>query len=226
MIKELFYNANRNQFFIVSSKKVFRFENGKSTIISENNELTASTFLPKINALLLASEQGLISNTGETNNLIPLREIDFNSEKITALSLAGKRLFMGTSLGQIYVYNVNLLTRDRVSLSFIDKIILHRSEITKLFFDQTNNNLYSASFDNQVLKYNIDLEAIGNITSSAISFIGHEKWVWDINLIKNANGEDLIITADENGNLLSWFDTSEKLVAKVESLIKLKKQEK
>lgn len=225
-IKELFYNANRNQFFIVASKKVFRFENGISTIISENNELTASTFLPKINALLLASDQGLISNTGEKNNLIPLREIDFTSEKITALSLAGDRLFVGTSLGQIYVYNVNLLTRDRVSLSFIDKIILHRSEITKLFFDQTNNNLYSASFDNQVLKYNIDLDTVGNITTSAISFIGHEKWVWDINLIKNADGDDLIITADENGNLLSWFDTSEKLVAKVENLIKLKKQEK
>ena len=222
-IQELFYN--RNQLFIVSSKKVFRFENEKSTIISENNELTASSFLPKINTLLLASDQGLISNLGEKNNLINLREIDFNSEKITALSLASERLFVGTSLGQIYVYNVNFLTGNQPSLFFNDKIILHRSEITKLFFDKANNNLYSASFDNQVLKYNIDLDTVGNITTSAISFIGHEKWVWDINLIKNGDGDDLIITADENGNLLSWFDSSEKLVAKVENLIKLKKQE-
>ncbi|MGB1019683.1 MAG: hypothetical protein ACPGVF_01120 [Flavobacteriaceae bacterium] len=224
-IDELFFNADQNQLFIVSSKKVFRFENQNSSVVSENNQITASTYIPKIKAVILATDQGLVLNAGEKNNLINIREIDLTSEKITALSLAGNRLFVGTRLGQIYVYKINLLTDDRMSLSFNDKIILHRSEITKLFFDERNNNLYSASFDNQVLKYNIDFNDVGKITSSAISFIGHEKWVWDINLIKNAKGDDLIITADENGNLLSWFDTPEKLVAKVENLIKLKKQE-
>ena len=59
-----------------------------------------------------------------------------------------------------------------------------------------------------------------SITNSAISLNGHEKWVWDINMIKDQNGNDLLITADENGNLISWFDNIDELVEKVESLIK------
>lgn len=224
-IDEIFFNANQNQLLIVSSKKVFQFENQNSSVLSEHNQITTSTYIPKIKAIALATDQGLILNAGEKNNLINVREIDLTSEKITALCFAGDRLFIGTRLGQIYVYKINILTDERMSLSYIDKIILHRSEITKLFYDKRNNNLYSASFDNQVLKYNIDFNDVGKITTSAISFIGHEKWVWDINLIKDANGDDLIITADENGNLLSWFDAPEKLVAKVENLIKLKKKE-
>ena len=39
-------------------------------------------------------------------------------------------------------------------------------------------------------------------------------------MIKDQNGNDLLITADENGNLISWFDNIDELVEKVESLIK------
>ncbi|MZH03339.1 MAG: hypothetical protein F3745_08095 [Nitrospinae bacterium] len=88
-----------------------------------------------------------------------------------------------------------------------------------LFYDDKNQKLYSASFDNQVLKFNTNYEDVTTITSNAISFSGHEKWVWDINRIKDSQGNYVIITADENGNLLSWFDATEKLVAKVEDLL-------
>ena len=128
-------------------------------------------------------------------------------------------------MGQIYVYKVDFVSNTKTSLTFESKIILHRSEITKLFYDSSNNNLYSASFDNQVLKYNIDFKDLAKITNNAISFTGHEKWVWDINQIKDSQGNDLIITADENGNLLSWFDATDMLVAKVERLLNTKRQE-
>ena len=119
----------------------------------------------------------------------------------------------------MYVYELIDETKSITSLRFDDKIVLHRSEITKLFYDQSNNNLYSASFDNKVLKFNTALQDLSQITNSAISLTGHQKWVWDINLIKDQQGNYLLVTADENGNLLSWFDKIDKLVQKVEQLI-------
>ena len=123
-------------------------------------------------------------------------------------------------MGRLYVYEILNNSANTISLKFDDKIVLHLSEITKLFFDKNNDNLYSASFDNQVLKYDTSLKNVPSITNSAISLNGHEKWVWDINMIKDQNGNDLLITADENGNLISWFDNIDELVEKVESLIK------
>ena len=84
-----------------------------------------------------------------------------------------------------------------------------------IFYDQSNDNLYSASFDNKVLKFNTTLEDISKIKNSAISLTGHQKWVWDINLMKDQKGNYLVVTADENGNLLSWFDEIDKLADKV-----------
>jgi hypothetical protein len=79
--------------------------------------------------------------------------------------------------------------------------------------------LYSASFDNKVLKFNTTLKDLNKISNSVISLSGHQKWVWDINLIQDQQGNYLVVTADENGNLISWFDKISKLVGKVEQLI-------
>ena len=224
-IKELHYNSNLKELFIISSKKVVKFQQNNLITLSENIELNSSAYIEEIKGLLISSNNGLLIQTSEDNYSVNINEVDLNSEKITAISLAGKRLFLGTSLGQIYVYKVDFVSNTKTSLTFESKIILHRSEITKLFYDSSNNNLYSASFDNQVLKYNIDFKDLAKITNNAISFTGHEKWVWDINQIKDSQGNDLIITADENGNLLSWFDATDKLVAKVEKLLNTKRQE-
>ena len=39
-----------------------------------------------------------------------------------------------------------------------------------------------------------------------------------INLIQDQKGNYLVVTADENGNLLSWFDEIDKLADKVNKL--------
>ena len=150
---------------------------------------------------------------------ISLRKINLNNDKISSISFTDTHLFLGTGSGELYVYELIDETKSITSLRFDDKIVLHRSEITKLFYDQSNNNLYSASFDNKVLKFNTALQDLSQITNSAISLTGHQKWVWDINLIKDQQGNYLLVTADENGNLLSWFDKIDKLVQKVEQLI-------
>lgn len=218
-IKDLHYNKDLKQLFILSSKEVVMYQNENLVKLSEGNTLNSSAYVGKLNGLLLSTNKGLLIQTLENNFPININEIDFKNQEITAISLAGVRLFLGTNTGQIYVYKINNLSNSNTSISFENKINLHRSEITKLFYDDKNQKLYSASFDNQVLKFNISYEDVSKITSTAISFSGHEKWVWDINRIKDSQGNYVIITADENGNLLSWFDATEKLVAKVEELL-------
>ena len=167
----------------------------------------------------MASDEGLFSVL--ENELLPvsLRKINLNNDKISAISFTEDRMFLGTGSGELYAYNIISQSKAKIALSFDNKIVLHRSEITKLFYDKSNDNLYSASFDNQVLKYNTTLRDVSKITNSAISLKGHQKWVWDINLIKDQQGNYLVITADENGNLISWFDKIGKLVQKVEQLV-------
>ena len=56
--------------------------------------------------------------------------------------------------------------------------------------------------------------------SQGITLYGHEKWVWDLNTIENKDGSRLLITADENGSLLSWFIGMDKLIEKIQLSLK------
>ena len=51
------------------------------------------------------------------------------------------------------------------------------------------------------------------------SLIGHEKWVWDISLIKNMEGKEVVVTVDENGNVLTWYKNQTDLALKVKSIL-------
>jgi len=57
-----------------------------------------------------------------------------------------------------------------------------------------------------------------------VSLIGHEKWVWDISLTRDAEGKELIVTIDENGNVLTWYKNQMDLATKVQNLLKKQKQ--
>ena len=57
------------------------------------------------------------------------------------------------------------------------------------------------------------------MTTSVISLNGHEKWVWDISLIKNTEGKEVVVTVDENGNVLTWYKNQADLALKVKSIL-------
>ena len=45
-----------------------------------------------------------------------------------------------------------------------------------------------------------------------------------MSLIKNAEGEELIVTVDENGNVLTWYKNQTDLATKVKNLLTKHKQ--
>jgi WD40 repeat protein/energy-coupling factor transporter ATP-binding protein EcfA2 len=219
LIKDLHFNTNTQQLYVISANDISLYDGQDTAQIHATKSINSSFYNPDINKLYVASDEGLFSVL--ENELLPvsLRKINLNNDKISAISFTEDRMFLGTGSGELYAYNIISQSKAKIALSFDNKIVLHRSEITKLFYDKSNDNLYSASFDNQVLKYNTTLRDVSKITNSAISLKGHQKWVWDINLIKDQQGNYLVITADENGNLISWFDKIGKLVQKVEQLV-------
>ena len=74
------------------------------------------------------------------------------------------------------------------------------------------------------MRYKIEKSNFENAVRDFISLSGHEKWVWDLSLTKSPEGKELIVTVDENGNVLSWFKNLEDLANKVESLLNEQKQ--
>ena len=219
LIKELYYKSNSKDLFIVSSNDISIYDGQDSSIIAETENINSTYYNKDLNKLYVATDDGIYFLLESELKVISLRKINLNTDKISAISFTENRMFLGTDSGELYVYKLNNETKTRISLEFEGKIIVHRSEITKLFYDQSNDNLYSASFDNKVLKFNTTLVDISKIKNSAISLTGHQKWVWDINLIQDQKGNYLVVTADENGNLLSWFDEIDKLADKVNKLI-------
>lgn len=218
-IKELHFNSKSNKLIIVSSNSVAVYDGEKSSELTRTNSINASYYNQEFGKLYIATNEGLYALLGSELKAISLRKMNLSNDKISAIAFTQNRMFLGTGSGVLFVYDVIDENKFRTSVEFDDKIVLHRSEITKLFYDQSNDNLYSASFDNKILKFDTTLEDLNKITNSVISLTGHQKWVWDINLIEDQQGNYLVVTADENGNLLSWFDKIDKLVQKVELLI-------
>lgn len=195
------------------------FNGLESTQIISGKDISSSYFDKNTDELFISTIEGLFIIENDEVITLALDNINFESEKITAISRTTEHLVIGTNSGKLFFYKIIQNNQSKFSLQYDNKVILHLSEITKLFYDIENDNLYSASLDNQVLKFNSALEDLSLMTTSVISLNGHEKWVWDINMIKDLNGNNLLITADENGNLISWFYDIDELVNKVKSLI-------
>ena len=122
-----------------------------------------------------------------------------DEEEIQTFRFSEEFLFIGTQTGKILTYINSNPMNGQTPLPFLGELELHRSGITKLYFDEQNSTLYSASFDNQILKYKIEKSNFDKAVREFISLIGHEKWIWDLGLTKNEEGKELIVTVDENG---------------------------
>ncbi|MGB2435885.1 MAG: hypothetical protein ACPIB5_07200, partial [Flavobacteriaceae bacterium] len=150
---------------------------------------------------------------------LPLESNNMDEEEIQTFRFSEEFLFIGTQTGKILTYINSNPMNGQTPLPFLGELELHRSGITKLYFDEQNSTLYSASFDNQILKYKIEKSNFDKAIREFISLIGHEKWIWDLGLTKNEEGKELIVTVDENGNVLTWYKNLADLAAKVKTLL-------
>ena len=150
--------------------------------------------------------------------LIPIKGFLSGSGNIrtTSLFISTKYLFAGKSNGEIEIYTYK--NDDLSSLTFLSKILLHRTRVTKLLYLDEFETLYSSSLDNQILKFNLNGNNIENVSNNYIALNGHSKWVWDLARSEDSQGRDILVTVDEDGNVLSWYIELKDLAEKVETI--------
>jgi hypothetical protein len=218
-IIDLHINSITNELIIFSNQEViFYNEKDQSSDTKKISfEIRDIDFFN--DQLFIASKKEIFIYNGTNIIKLPL-EIDImDEEEIRTFVFSEEFMFLGTQTGKILTYiNSNPLT-GQTPLKLLGTLELHRSGITKLYFDEKNTTLYSASFDNQILKYKIEKANFEKAVREFISLIGHEKWIWDLGLTKNKDGKELIVTVDENGNVLTWYKNMNDLAERVKILL-------
>jgi WD40 repeat protein len=97
-----------------------------------------------------------------------------------------------------------------------DKFENHSSGITSILLEEDKNFLFTASLDNKIFRYDLNY-APNLIRNSKTNLVGHNKWIWDMSTYTNKNDKKLLITADEDGNLLTWYIDPKDFLENIES---------
>jgi hypothetical protein len=215
-IKEIYHDVSQNELLILSENQIAHLDLSsrqyKTNIIE--NSITASYF--DGNQIVMAAGNHIYTYRDGALTQQSMDSYFYSkSSRYTAILLERGKLFLGNSVGEIAVYT----QAPNKNWNFLNKIPLHRTQITKLLYDTNFDILYSSSLDNQILKFKIKGDDIEGATNNAISLLGHTKWVWDLNLSEDENGKKILITVDEDGNALSWFCDQHDLAKKVEILL-------
>lgn len=218
-IIDIIFDVKTNDIFIFSEKEVII-----KNLFGESPKIKSVSFKIKSVAsykgqLFIGSNKNIFIYDGESIAPVNFEFNNLKKEEISTFILSETFLFIGTKSGKIITYLVPELWENEISFKYLGTLELHRSGITKLYFDELTNNLYSSSFDNQILKYKIDKMNFNKAVRDFTSLIGHEKWVWDISLIKNMEGKEVVVTVDENGNVLTWYKNQTDLALKVKSIL-------
>ena len=215
-IKKIFKDPFEKKIVILSENEIVVF-NESLEIVSQNQTermITAGDY--KNQKLILAQSNRLFQMVDY--ELIPINGFRSGSGNIstTSLFISSKYLFAGKSNGEIEIYTYK--NDDLTSLTFFSKILLHRTRVTKLLYLDEFETLYSSSLDNQILKFNLNGNNIENVSNNYIALNGHSKWVWDLARSKDSQGRDILVTVDEDGNVLSWYIELKDLAEKVETI--------
>ena len=221
------YVDNQSNKIIVLNKKIILIDIDNN--IQEEFEIETSSFNQNIKKDILYLSSGNMLFSLENKTLTEIYLLDamglneskstLSNTNISSILFIDNILLLGTQNGQIYFYE----KIDKNEYMIKEKIDVHFTEITRLFYDDFNKILYSSSYDNQLLKYNLfenDTLDIINANNNHLSLEGHQKWVWDINQYTDNQNRKRLVTSDENGNLISWFLNQKDLVNKVQDLLK------
>jgi len=223
-IVDIQINSSSNDIIVFTDKEVVFLDDSENSSNIQKVSFKIKGVDFNGDQLFFASNNEVFLYNGENIISLPLQFDYLANEEILTFNFSKEFLFIGTESGKIFTYINNGTIDGRTPLEYLGTLVLHRSGITKLYFDEENNSLYSASFDNQILRYKIEKSNFDNAVRDFISLSGHEKWVWDLSLTKNPGGKELIVTVDENGNVLTWFKNLEDLANKVESLLNEQKK--
>jgi energy-coupling factor transporter ATP-binding protein EcfA2 len=220
-IIDFFIDRINNKQYLITTKNIILFNsyNSPQTINLKFNNTKATYYLDS--KLFVVSNNEVFVLDGKGNNYKVLLDIDSADMKLVdRIYVTKSYLFLGNKNGNIFWYDYKY---DDVKNSKTkrqkDKFESHSSSITSIFLEEDKNFLFTASLDNKIFRYNLNY-APNLIRNSKTNLVGHNKWIWDMNTYTNKDDKKLLITADQDGNLLTWYIDPKDFLENIESRFK------
>ena len=221
-ILDFFVDAINNKQFLITTDYIITFNNYSLPTKNLKYKNIKATYY-RDSKLFIVSQNKVFVIDENGNSEEILLDIDLNDMNIVnKLYVTATYLFLANENGNVFGYDYD--TKDiknknpkKQKFKFLD----HSSSITSMFLEEDKNLLFTASLDNKIFRYNIDY-ASEFIRNSKANFVGHEKWIWDMNTYTDKANQKFLITADEEGNLLKWYINPDEFLDKIELLYKKK----
>jgi energy-coupling factor transporter ATP-binding protein EcfA2 len=216
-IIDFFIDSMNNKQYLITAKKIKIFDN--YNLEKENTDyknIKATYYLDS--KLFVISENVVFVLDGKGNNYEVSLGIEAADMKLVdRIYVTNSYLFLGTKNGNIFWYDYNYEdVKNSKTKMQKDKFENHSSGITSILLEEDKNFLFTASLDNKIFRYDLNY-APNLIRNSKTNLVGHNKWIWDMSTYTNKNDKKLLITADEDGNLLTWYIDPKDFLENIES---------
>jgi len=221
IIKDFFIDKSKNIQHLVLENEI-RTYNKEHEIINRNtNYKNIEASFYKDSKLFFISDQKLhiMSESKSEYKIINNFKLN-NRNKASVIYISNEYLFVGTNTGEVDCFNYNFNSIKNLKKPILKHVFnLHSSKVSNLYFDNGSKTLYSASLDNKIFRHDFNLQE-DEIKNAVIELVGHEKWIWHMETYLNKKGKKMLLTADEDGTLLSWFTSTDDLLDKINSQFK------
>ena len=219
IIVDFFIDKNIQHLVLKNEIRTYDKDHRVINQISNYKNIEASFY--KDSKLFFVSDQKLyiMSKSGSEYKVISNFKLT-NINKVSVIYLSNEYLFLGTDTGEVNSFAFNfssIKNQERPELKHAFN--LHSSKVSNLYYDEDSKTLFSAGLDNKIFRHDFKLKQ-SEIKNIFMELVGHEKWIWHMETYRNKEDEKMLLTADEDGNLLSWYTDTDDLLNKINSLFK------
>jgi hypothetical protein len=221
LIMDFFIDKSKNVQHLVLENEIITYNKEDSIINRNTNYKNIEASFYKDSKLFFISNQKLhvMSESGSEYKIITNFKLN-NRNKASVVYISNEYLFVGTNTGEVECFNYNFNNVKNLKKPILKHVFnLHSSKVSNLYFDNGSKTLYSASLDNKIFRHDFNLQE-DEIKNAVIELVGHEKWIWHMETYINKDNKKMLLTADEDGTLLSWFTSTTDLLDKINSQFK------
>ena len=217
-IIDFFIDNSTNTQYLVLKNKIITFKNYVIQNQNQNFKNIQAAYFKDSKLFFVADDNLFVMDVDGRNYKVLLDTKSVTLKNVKLIYLSGNYLFLGLNSGKVFWYEYNFKNiKNLIKLKLNNNFELHNSRVSCIYFDKALKVLYTSSLDNRIFRYDFKLPK-DNIEKNYMELVGHEKWIWDMSTYTNKENKKMLITADEDGNLLTWFTNSADLLSKIKSL--------
>lgn len=216
-IIDFFIDSMNNKQYLITAKNIKIFDNYNLEKENTDYKNIKATYYLNSKLFVISNNEVFVLDGKGNNYKVFLNINNVDMELVDRIYVTKSYLFLGTKNGNIFWYDYNYEdVKNSKTKMQKDKFENHSSSITSIFLEEDKNFLFTASLDNKIFRYDLNY-APNFIRNSKTNLVGHNKWIWDMNTYTNKNDKKLLITADEDGNLLTWYIDPKDFLENIES---------